>query len=36
MPDDLERIILRCMERDRNRRYLDVDTLLRELEILRA
>ena len=36
MPDDLERIILCCMERNREQRYGDVATLLRELEILRA
>ena len=36
MPDTLERIILRCMERDRERRYADIATVLQELDILRA
>ena len=36
MPHTLEEIILRCLERDRNQRFPDVESLLKELEILRA
>ncbi len=36
MPADLERILMRCLARDRDERYVDVSTLLEELEILRA
>lgn len=36
MPQALEAIIMRCLERDREQRYADVTTLLTELEVLRA
>jgi serine/threonine-protein kinase len=36
MPDTLETIILRCMERDRDQRYGNVATLLEELDVMRA
>lgn len=36
IPEALEVIILRCMERDREKRYSNVATLLQELEVMRA
>ena len=36
MPEELERIILRCMARQPDERYPDAEALLRELEGLRA
>ena len=36
MPHTLEDIILRCLKRDREKRFRDAETLLKELEILRA
>ncbi len=36
MPEPLERIILRCLERDREARFASVSELLQELEVLRA
>ncbi len=36
IPHTLEDIIMRCLERDRDNRFADVETLLKELEILRA
>ena len=36
MPNALEAIIMRCLERDREMRFKDAETLLKELEILRA
>ncbi len=36
MPQPLELIIMRCLERDREQRFGNADLLLRELEILRA
>ncbi len=36
MPHTLEDIIMRCLERDREKRFGDVGKLLKELEILRA
>ena len=36
MPDALVDIVMRCLSRDRDRRWADVTTLLDRLEILRA
>ncbi len=36
MPRTLEVIILRCLERDREKRFSGAETLLKELEVLRA
>lgn len=36
IPEALEAIIMRCLESDRERRFGDVEILLRELEVLRA
>ncbi len=36
IPHTLEDIIMRCLERDRDQRFRDVEALLKELEILRA
>ena len=36
IPHTLEDIIMRCLERDPGKRFADVGTLLKELEILRA
>ncbi len=36
MPQSLEAIIMRCLARNRDERYGDVETLLTELEVLRA
>ncbi|MEM9554198.1 MAG: protein kinase [Acidobacteriota bacterium] len=36
IPPALEQIILRCLERDRDKRYTEVATLLGDLEVLRA
>ncbi len=36
IPHTLEDIIMRCLERDREQRFADVEALLKELEILRA
>ena len=36
MPHTLEQIIVRCLERNREQRFGNADTLLKELEILRA
>ncbi len=36
IPADLERIVLTCLERDREQRFADTGRLLAELEVLRA
>ncbi|MEM7582453.1 MAG: protein kinase [Acidobacteriota bacterium] len=36
VPHTLEQIIMRCLERNREKRFGNADTLLKELEILRA
>ncbi len=36
IPPDLERLIMRCLERDREKRFPNVAMLLKELEALRA
>ena len=36
IPQALETIILRCMERNREKRYVNVATLLQEQEVMRA
>jgi eukaryotic-like serine/threonine-protein kinase len=36
IPKDLERLIMRCLERDREKRFANVALLLKELEALRA
>jgi class 3 adenylate cyclase/tRNA A-37 threonylcarbamoyl transferase component Bud32 len=36
IPKDLERLIMRCLERDREKRFANVSLLLKELEALRA